>query len=181
MNPVQKKVLLILFAMAALGLHPSVQAQPSRDVIVLNTPLPVDVTNTTPKPSQIVHLGSGGIGTPCPTFTLGQRFRLAPPDGGPTQAFSIPAGQVLVVTSLSFDIAFGPPSKTVFFRLARDNGSFAAAVFRTRLLIDAAGNGGSTHVTLSTGFIVKSGVDLCVILPNPNSFVGVYGFLAPDI
>jgi hypothetical protein len=152
-----------------------------QDVNVVNTPLPVaDVDSVLP--NQIVLLRSTSAAGGC-TVTGGTGFRVSPPDGTTSLPFSIPAGQVLVVTSATIKAQTTSPSQSVLFELRRDSGAVANIALWSRFLTDSNGDGTNT-VTISPGFVVTSGTDLCLL---PSSTVGistdaiVYGYLAPDL
>jgi len=183
---------LILVGVLVLSGTPFREAKGKQDpapVTVVNdatNPVPTIVQNgnvlVEKLPSQIVTLGSGtGAATACP-LGAGKVFRELTPNVT-NVAFSVPAGQVLVVTSAELFIA--PQAiaqgKHLAWRLVRDNGSNSAAAFGSSVLTGPTGSG-SRSVTFSPGFVVPSGVTLCFFPPGVGTVgVFVYGFLTPDM
>lgn len=103
------------------------------------------------------------------------------PDGT-TSSFTIPAGQVLVVTSIQASVQTRS-SVNATVRVGPACGPGCMMPFADLMVLtDSVGRGG-THLELPTGFVVKPGVQLCVADVNfggPNAFATVRGYLAKD-
>jgi hypothetical protein len=128
--------------------------------------------------SQTIVLYSGQTGCLGGGFLV-DRSR-SPQDGSMVSGFTVPPGQVLVVTGYSWNVQGGLPSRSVMSALSTSiNGSSAIHVWDTGGVTDTFGNaaGGS----LVPNVVVRSGTSLCVL-----SSVGggpaaiVTGFLAKD-
>ena len=113
-------------------------------------------------------------------FRLFQEFF---PDGttsGLTTPFSVPAGQVLVVTSVQVSMA-AQLSSNIVFGLVRSR-SVSATNIPVFSGVPIATNGtGSTNLTIPNGFVVPSGTDLCLLVAGVGSTTAtVQGYLAKD-
>ncbi len=124
------------------------------------------------KASDIVTLESAPDGD----CTNGIGFVELFPNGTTGEPFRVPRGKVLVVTSMQLVVASGPSSGSVGFKLFREE---RPSVFNTPFLglVVTDGDGdGTRDMTLSPGFVVEHGINLCA----QNHFVILYGFLAKD-
>jgi len=98
--------------------------------------------------------------------------------------FTIPTGQVWVVTSIDWEVQGVLPSQlqTAFFFVATTVGDNGPAGQST-VLADGKGRVGASAV-FPTGIVVKAGQSLCIAMPEPEGdkfFSGVaHGFFAPD-
>jgi hypothetical protein len=144
---------------------------------------------TAEKASDIIELSSTfGSGT-CPLLPFGQVVdSVANPDGTRTAGFSIPSGQVLVVTDINFHAFAAAAGTLISFTLTRvttaNNNSIAE--------VDAAAgaDGSATGLVSLRGAVIKSGVILCggcfdhtthATISNPAACsTTVHGFLATD-
>ncbi len=127
------------------------------------------------KASDIVTLESNVF--PDPTCEEGSfSFVELFPDGTTDSSrFSVPRGKVLVVTSIHLIVASGPVSESVGFKLFRESLSGFNTPFLGLVVTDGDGDG-TRDMTLSPGFVVEHGINLCA----QNPFVILYGFLAKD-
>jgi len=181
--------LVLVLAVFVVPTYAAPQPKPPSEVAVVNTPnvnvigdpnnpLPVDDMNTV-LPGQVVSLQ--GHVTSCENVTAARKFIEIFPDGTQTNTpFSIPPGQVLVVTAAHFfspNLQFTTVS-AVLYRESADNSS-AHSVF-DGVMHKLDNNVGDLHVTFPNGFVVKSGTDLCWLADDVTR-VRVYGYLAPDI
>jgi hypothetical protein len=138
------------------------------------------------KPSQLVAVTA--LGT-CPLGFTTALFDTLVKGDGTTAPFSIPAGEVLVITDLTVVVDGKTPGDTI------DAGVFAGTSASSRSLIffENITAGPSGAVTLSatfpTGIVVKSGTSLCPIARDntggsgtPAVFAGgsLHGFLTKD-
>jgi hypothetical protein len=140
------------------------------------------------KASQVVEIQSEGTNNcPCTSGGCGNillDILLNPAADPPIQqaGFVVPAGQVLVVTDMSFQVQ-APVGHNVLLGLNRVSGSFGNAIVQTSM----TGAGTATVQAVSLrGAVVKPGVSLCALVLDenapaiPSSLVTVHGFLAPD-
>jgi hypothetical protein len=141
----------------------------------LVTPAVVNAGALAPsRASDVVTLFTSG--TACPSAGTLLDFRRQ--SDGTDVAFTIPAGQVLVVTGMDFaSVGFSPSlNQIVTLSLA----SSATVITRAVALLDSSGSGAAN---VSTPLIaIKSGQQLCVStngVGNPASIL-VHGFLAKD-
>jgi hypothetical protein len=102
--------------------------------------------------------------------------------GGVFDSFSVPVGQVFVVTSLDWLVEGAPASRVLFvrFRPATVTGFNVAAAVDTALS-DASGTAGGS-LNLGSGVTIRSGEQFCVSLPFSvtNIEAAARGFLVSD-
>lgn len=134
------------------------------------------------KPSQIVTISTARTASPstCGGFSNVFAFDTRHLPDGTDAPFSIPAGQVLVVTSGEVWY-FGSASSTGTAELGiGNNSSFVSLSFVSSALTDSHGYA-HEFFSFPTGIIVKSGRSLCVNNQGLTSlFATVNGFLARD-
>jgi len=140
------------------------------------------------KASQIVTINSGPL---CPDGVSVEFNQLQSADGQ-ASLFSIPAGQVLVITSVSLSAtAINLASDhfiTLYLFRQPSNSPFGTELAFESTLSDASGFGVARFRTnLSPGAVVKSGVKVCLraqdVTASSPAFGPsgtIYGFLAPD-
>jgi hypothetical protein len=133
------------------------------------------------KPSQLVNLLASPVlsGTACghPAFDIQNAA------DGTRQPFDIPPGQVLVVTGLEWNSAFGTASTQAlaFLVIQSPDGLTCNAAFSTSgAVTDAWGNADAT-LTIPNGIAVKSGAHLGLQVTNGTlNRAKLYGYLAKD-
>lgn len=129
------------------------------------------------KPSQILNLYNSGA-TSCGGVSA-VVDRIVKPDGT-SAAFSIPTGQVLIVTSVDWVAASVTANRHWEFVLGFPGGSFSLG---DGAQSDADGQVSGT-LLVPGGLVVKSGVQLCPHLTRNGgdafAAVRVHGFLAKD-
>jgi hypothetical protein len=139
-------------------------------VMALVGPASVEAGPVAPsKPSQFVVLQRSGTGT-CNFLTKPFDQQLNP--DGTTTAFSVPAKQVLVVTSYDAESST-TANRNVVVSLV-DNG---LGVFEDSLLTDATGFGVKSGPV--GNLVVKSGSTLCGAVGGGGA-ITVHGFLTAD-
>ncbi len=128
------------------------------------------------KPSQVVTLATSGLA--CPPLGGGQVFDVRVGSDGSETPFSIPEGQVLVITGIDWSILL-PASAgetVVAFLRTPPSPSAAPIVWRDAALADADGRAGGS--ALIPNVVVKPGVPVCLF---PGGAIGnLHGFLAKD-
>jgi hypothetical protein len=154
---------LILLAIAGLAWAGDLAPKKASDIVVLDATL--------------------GFVDPQPPCPAGSRFintRTLSDDS--VEPFSIPEGQVLVITSADFYAEQGVPDRNYEFQIfaTGPGGPLVAANGKA----DASGQVVAA-ITIPSGVVIKSGVDLCasagsLAVPNIPSFVRVHGFFAKD-
>ncbi len=156
------------------GLQPQeVHSKALQDVNVVNIPLPVaDVDNGLP--SQMVTLAADPNYT-CQGGTTA--FKEVRADGSIGLQFSVPPGQMLVVTAVGVELLGKTPDSNVTTEIGRVGVSGFVTAFNSGVMTDSAGNG-VDNSTISPGFVVKSGTEVCV--SGRPTEVLLYGYLAPD-
>jgi len=93
--------------------------------------------------------------------------------------FSIPAGQVFVVTHFEWGSSGGVPSTLEGGLVSVDSGtSCAQFALRSESIADASGNAAG-QLALTDGIAVKSGKSLCLLLAGSGSGK-LYGYFAND-
>jgi hypothetical protein len=129
------------------------------------------------KPSQVVTLANSGLA--CPLLGGGQVFDVRVGSDGSETPFSIPDGQVLVITGIDWSVFLLPglPGETVIaFLRTPPSPSAAPTVWRGAAVADANGRAGGTAVIPNV--VVKPGVPVCLF---PGGSAGtLHGFLAKD-
>ena len=125
------------------------------------------------KPSQVVTLAATGT-----TCVVGRLFEVQHSADGISVPFSIPPGQVLVVTGFDWSVT-GTSGSTVSAFLTIDTGTAFQEAFSDGALADSSGL--ATKSVLVPNLIVKSGPRLCAGAGG-GALVGalVHGFLAKD-
>ncbi|HKA54802.1 MAG TPA: hypothetical protein VKJ47_14175 [Candidatus Binatia bacterium] len=108
---------------------------------------------------------------------------LLPGGGGVFEDFSIPSGQVFVVTSFDWTMEGAPPSQLVTVELALEGTTgFNLTSALSPATSDSGGRAGSQQ-TLGPGIILKSGNLLCLRTRTSGSIImngHVQGFFAAD-
>ena len=189
MNPYRTVLLLVgvLLTVAVLS-FPAIP-QSIKEVVVTNAVPVVGSSNPTAAPVSVAMAASNIISLrtePGSSVTLcgdKRAFRQIFPDGSfSSETFVVPAGKVLVVTSLQWtDDSLTPNSVNIAF-LARQNQSVPqwglnGAV--SSAMSDAAGAAGG-NMTMPNGFAVSSGTLLCLgnLLGTPTIRGYAQGYLA---
>jgi hypothetical protein len=132
------------------------------------------------KASSIVTLSTTGVTGAC--AGLGAEFNTELTSDGQVATFAgIPAGEVLVVTSVDFYSGGGTAGRRYMFNFGNTNGSLVVA---DAGLADATGQVVGS-VTIPSGVVVKSGVVICARFTNAggdvfNAFARVHGFFTGD-
>ena len=141
------------------------------------------------KASDIIELSSTfGSGT-CPLVAFGQVVdSVANPDGTRTAGFSIPSGQVLVVTDINFHTLGAAAGTLISFSLTRATSTANNSIAEVDAVTGA--DGSATGLVSLRGAVIKSGVTLCggcfdhathATISNPaDCSTTVHGFLATD-
>ena len=154
----------------------------------------VNVVNFPPaSPSPVVPAKASDIltlqadGTPCgsdPHFAGAAVNQVTAADGT-FQPFSIPVGQVFIVTGFDINAYGAAANQDVDIVFDRQGGASENSIVNMDVMADVNGIATLTR-TLSPGAVVKPGATLCVRagrlggLPAFPSPVQVYGFFAPD-
>jgi hypothetical protein len=112
------------------------------------------------KASQVVTLTNGNGSDPCPGQSNWNAVRFSPSEG----TFSIPTGQVLVVTELVLTVLHTEEASKNDL-VAWLNSGVANVVARQSMALDSSGLGGST-LTFPQGIPFKAGEVLCVENPR---------------
>src|SRR5438876_2318353 len=135
----------------------------------------------------LLTLQADGTSTSCasdPHFT-GTTVNQVTAADGTSQPFSIPAGQVFIVTGFNINAYGAAANQDVDIALGRQGGASENSIVHMDVIADVNGIATFTR-TLSPGAVVKPGVTLCVRagrlggLPAFPTPVQVYGFFAPD-
>ena len=137
---------------------------------------------TDPKPSQLITVKTGSTTCSAGPFS-GKAFDEAPNPDGTQGAFSIPAGQVLVIT----DTALGGTGGGVGNRGELDVLALPAGSRFNQSFITIDSSGSMTRqFTFPSGVAVKSGVTLCAFAIDETVGASitvdgtVHGYFAPD-
>jgi hypothetical protein len=120
----------------------------------------------------------------CPFAVTTALFNIIVKGDGTTAPFSIPAGQVLVITDLTVYANSKTPGDIVQIQvIAGTAGSSARPIFIDNVTAGASGGVGLS-ATFPTGIVVKSGTSLCPVAIDAgvNDFAGgtLRGFLTKD-
>jgi hypothetical protein len=136
------------------------------------------------KPSQLVQIQyNTSSPTLCPNGHLALDQLVAA--DGTVSPFTIPDGQVLVITEARLGQGIHIAGRPVLVLLERSSAAGTNIIAAEAAVDDAAGLHTSVF-TFPTGAIVKAGTNICIfakdVLNGTNLFVGgqVYGFLTPD-
>src|SRR5262249_21100140 len=136
------------------------------------------------KPSQVVAVAA--LGT-CPLGFTTDLFDTLVKGDGTKAPFSIPAGEVLVITDLTVLADGRTPGDTIQAQLvAGTSASSNVDIFAENVTAGTSG-GVTLAATFPTGIVVKSGTSLCPIavdLTHPGGSVvaggSLHGFLTKD-
>ena len=136
------------------------------------------------KASQIVVLTAAG--TPCSADPDATAVNLRNLPDGTIAPFTIPAGQVLVVTGIAYSVSGGIANVAKNVSLFTANPPFASVLFLSGLITGdtALGRLGGGSASIPNA-IVKAGIEICVQASEINGAPAnvsavVYGFLAKD-
>ena len=206
-----KNSLITLFALATIALFTASTAYSQEKVIVTNStsePVPtvaqgttkvagtILVGNTAAAPALVkdvnaasaTHVGrkaselvslSGNFNNTGEIF-----FMRTLPDGTST-SFTIPAGKVLIITDVNWQIDSGNPGTVVRLLLRIENLAnpiFIRNVHNSVLTLNSAGVNGSNE-RLGTGIAVSSAAKITALLTAPSGALGglyLIGYLAPE-
>ena len=207
-----KNSLITLFGLAAFALFAAAPAYSQDKVIVTNStsePVPTVAQGTTKvagtilvgntaaapalvrdvnaasathlgrKASEIVNL-SGLFNASGEIF-----FMRTLPDGTANASFTIPAGKVLIITDVNWQIESGNPGTVARLLLRIENlanPSFIRNVHNSVLTLNSAGVNGLNE-RLAAGIVVSSGAKITAHLNTPSGALGglyLMGYLAPD-
>jgi len=128
--------------------------------------------------SQVVTLISGP--RECPL--IGDSFDTQILPDGSMRPFSIPSGQVLVVTEVDWVVAGATPSTFAGFGLMALtlSNSPSTSFFRDGVLADRTGN--ARHAASVANAVVAPGAQLCIFRESTGDASAlVRGFLAPNL
>lgn len=116
------------------------------------------------KPSEAVTLRSSGA--KCTTTSAGDRFdSLVDPADGSLSPFTVPDGQVLVITDATFDFNGNPGSYAVTFNAVTSTAPFGVIPIANAPFNIAPFHGGVTvHVGQA---VIKPGMELCFRASDP--------------
>jgi hypothetical protein len=142
--------------------------QPGR-VSVTNFPAPGAAPLAPTAPSQLVTLvGFEGTSAACPDDGFGGRtsvqldFRVLQGGGGAFDVFTIPAGQVLVVTRFEWAATGAAAGTTVRTQLLTESaGGFNVGSAQDEAVVDATGRASGSE-QLGTGIVLSPNERLCV-------------------
>jgi hypothetical protein len=111
------------------------------------------------RPSRLVTVQANA---PCPGLGGSLSFNATVLSDGSTQPFSIPPGEVLVITALDWYIAGAAPLSNLLtaVEIVSPPPAGTSDPFVSVGAMDSSGNGGMTAV-LPNGLVVKSGTPLC--------------------
>ena len=177
--------LILVGAMVISGLQPAESknvTNPGSVIVQNDATNPVPVTDVDAVlPSEIVSLNSfEGFPFNCPQS--GKQFREFFQNGGvSSSAFSVPVGQVLVVTSVHVFMTNQAVGVNRSFGIGRQtSGGGGHTVLGATVSIGSNGQG-STSITIPDGMVVPPGTDLCLSPAGVgNTSVTVTGYIAPD-
>ncbi len=165
----------------------SVSITGTPNVNVVNTPT-VNIGNAL-KPSQLVTVLTSSAALTCktPVGFVGNTVDTLQNSDATTTPFSIPSGQVFVITAAEIFGPFAPvfpPSTPVILGLERVAGANQSTLAQRVVTADSSGNIGPQAFNFPTGAVVKSGVSLCVLVFDFPTFhessATVYGYFAKD-
>jgi hypothetical protein len=129
------------------------------------------------KASELVSLQASPTTTSCAAGN-GRAFDLQfRPDGSTLFTFSIPAGQVLVVTDVTFQKS-GLAANATYAPAVVTDSLFSIPIVLPTVTANAAGNAGGS-VSLQHGLVVRSATSIC-FFDNANFTARLHGFLAKD-
>jgi len=207
-----KNSLITLFALAAFALFAAPRAYSQDKVIVTNStsePVPtvaqgttkvagtILVGNTAAAPALVrdvnaasaTHLGrkASEIVNLSGLFNANGEifFMRTLPDGTANSSFTIPAGKVLIITDINWQIESGNPGTVARLSLRIENLAnpiFIRNVHNSVLTLNSAGvNGLNEH--LGAGIVVSSAAKITAYLTTPSGALGglyLIGYLAPE-
>ena len=206
-----KNFLIALLGLAAFAVFAPSPAYSQDKVIVTNTtsePVPtvaqgttkvagtVLIGNTAAAPalvrdvnaSSATHLGrkaSEMVSLSGLFNTSGEVFLLRTLPHGNATSFTIPAGKVLVITDVNWQITAGNPGTVARLSLRIDNlanPAFIRDVFDSVITLNSAGVNGSNE-NLRAGIVVSSAAKITAHLTIPTGALDhlfLIGYLAPD-
>ena len=133
------------------------------------------------KPSQVVSLISFGGTCPSGGALFGSQ---TPPDGNFPQPFTIPDGQVLVITEAQLTGSGATAGASVRILLRRETAAGGISEIVNQLVQADADGSYNGSFTFPTGVVVKAGALLCAKAVIGGGSFGstgiVHGFLAQD-
>jgi hypothetical protein len=206
-----KNSLIALLGLGALALFAPAPAYGQEKVIVINTatePVPtvaqgvtkvsgtVLVGNSAAAPAMVrdvdasaaTHLGrkaSAMVSLSGHFDVTGKIFFMRSLPDGTSTAFTIPAGKVLIITDVNWQIDSGNPGTVARLSLRTENlanPSLIRNVFDSVLTLNSAGVNGSNE-RLGAGIVVSSAAKITANLTTPTGALGglfLIGYLAPD-
>src|SRR5215203_7467081 len=206
-----KNSLITLFALAAIALFTAAPAYSQDKVIVSNStsePVPtiaqgttkvngtILVGNTAAAPALVrdvnaasaTHLGrkASEIVSLSGFFdATGQIIFLRTLPNGTAAEFTIPAGKVLVITDVNWQIEFGNPGTVARLNLRIENlanPTFIRNVHNSLLTLTSAGLNG-VNERLGAGIVISSAAKITANLTTPSgalSSLFLVGYLAPE-
>ncbi len=207
-----KNSLIMLFALAAFALFAAAPAYSQDKVIVTNStsePVPtvaqgttkvagtILVGNTAAAPALVrdvnaasaTHLGrkASEIVNLSGLFNANGEifFMRTLPDGTANASFTIPAGKVLIITDVNWQIDSGNPGTVARLLLRIENLAnpiFIRNVHNSVLTLNSAGVNG-VNERLTAGIAVSSAAKITAHLTAPSGALGslyLMGYLAPD-
>ena len=134
------------------------------------------------KPSQLVTVAAEGSCTALGLTT--DRFDTLVKDDGTTAPFSIPAGQVLVITDLTVFAPGKTAGGTVQVQVVVGTAATSHFAIVTANVTANASGGVGFAATFPTGIVVKSGASICPVAFDGTSNVAaggsLHGFLTKD-
>lgn len=96
-----------------------------------------------------------------------------------TSAFTIPAGQVFVITGFGWKVTALTPNIVTVTTLVLVNGASFVPVLSSSAVADGAG-AAAAQVTIPNGVAVKSGTSVCVAASGTFVEMDVHGYFAKD-
>jgi hypothetical protein len=164
----------------------SVSITGTPNVNVVNTPT-VNIGNSL-KPSQLVTVLNSSTIAAGTCSILGNILDTIQKSDGTTTAFSIPSGQVFVITAADLYGISATAGNQVSLRLRRVSATDNNTLAERSVTADSSGLIGPQAFNFPTGAVVTSGVSLCVSAEMPaempNTFfpnrARVYGYFAKD-
>lgn len=130
--------------------------------------------------SELVTLMPGGN---CPDFAVsGSEFlSRIPSDGSQQQGFTIPVGNVLVITSVDWSVSGNGSASTsgLVDLILVDSFKFPRIVARQSTRIDSSGFASGAFV-FPNGIAVQPGVPICIKGPAPGLDAFLHGYLTKE-
>lgn len=128
--------------------------------------------------SELITLRAVATGpSTCPVVGVAFNVQISP--DGTAHSFSVPDGEVLLITHFQWTDNIFPATGVLTSTLSVQTGSTSNTVLISNGAFDAAGKGGG-EVTIPNGIAIKSGSFLCLTNTTADGIGFVHGFLAKD-